>query len=62
MPRTIIADTSCFIVLAKINELHLLQKIYGHILTTPVIAAEFGEPLPEWVLIESVKDRYRQKF
>lgn len=36
--------------------------MYGHILTTPVIAAEFGEPLPEWVLIESVKDRYRQRI
>ena len=35
MPRTIIADTNCFIVLDKIGELHLLQKFYGQIVTTP---------------------------
>lgn len=60
MPKAIISDTSCFIILTNIGELELLQKVYGQILTTPEIAAEFGEPLPEWVEIASVKDKYRQ--
>ena len=60
MPRTIISDTSCFIILTNIGELELLQKVYGQIITTPEIAAEFGEPLPEWVEIAEVKDKYRQ--
>ena len=34
MPKTIISDTSCFIILSNIGELDLLQKVYGHIITT----------------------------
>jgi predicted nucleic acid-binding protein len=62
MHKTIISDTSCFIVLTNIGELHLLQKVYGQILTTPEVAAEYGEVLPEWVAVETVKDNYRQKL
>jgi predicted nucleic acid-binding protein len=29
MPRTIISDTSCFIVLTKIGSLELLHQVYG---------------------------------
>jgi predicted nucleic acid-binding protein len=43
MPKTIISDTSCFILLSKIGELDLLQKLYGEIFTTSVIAEEFGQ-------------------
>lgn len=62
MPKPIIADTSCFIVLSNIGELDILQKVYGEIITTPEIASEFGEVLPEWVEIISVKDIYRQQL
>jgi predicted nucleic acid-binding protein len=60
MPKAIISDTSCFIILTNIGELELLHKVYGQILTTPEIAAEFGESLPEWIEIVEVKDKYRQ--
>lgn len=62
MPRTIISDTSCFIILSKIGELNLLQKVYGQIFTTIEIATEFGEILPEWVIIHPVNDKYRQQI
>ena len=62
MPKTIISDTSCFIILTNIGELDLLRKVYGQIVTTPEIAAEFGEPLPDWVEIVTVADRYRQQL
>jgi len=52
MPKTIISDTSCLIILTNIGELDLLRKTYGSIVTTIEIAIEFGEPLPEWVIIE----------
>jgi predicted nucleic acid-binding protein len=26
------------------------------------IAIEFGEPLPDWVIIEKVSDKYRQQL
>jgi predicted nucleic acid-binding protein len=60
MPKAIISDTSCFIILTNIGELALLYKVYGQILTTPEIAAEFGESLPAWVEIVEVKDKYKQ--
>ena len=60
MPRIIISDPSGFIILTNIGELELLRKVYGQIVTTPEIAAEFGEPLPEWVEIAEAKDKYRQ--
>lgn len=62
MLKAIISDTSCFIILTNIGELDLLHKAYGQILTTPEIAAEFGEPLPDWVEIVEVKDKYRQRI
>jgi len=57
MPKAIISDTSYFIILTNVGELELLQKVYGQIVTTPEIATEFGEPLPEWVEIAEVKDK-----
>jgi predicted nucleic acid-binding protein len=62
MPKIIISDTSCFIILSNIDELELLHKVYGQIITTADIAAEFGEPLPEWVEIQQVGDPYRQQL
>jgi len=59
-PKTIISDTSCFIVLQNIGELDLLHKVYGEVLTTAIVAEEFGEDLPEWVKIESPKDKIKQ--
>lgn len=62
MPKIIISDASCFIVLANIGELELLQRLYGKITTTLDIAIEFGEPLPDWVEILSVTDKSKQKL
>lgn len=62
MHKTIISDTSCFIILSNIGELELLHRVYGEIITTLEIATEFGEVLPEWVLIKSAKDNYRQQL
>jgi predicted nucleic acid-binding protein len=62
MHKTIISDTSCFIILTNIGELELLHKVYGQIVTTLDIATEYGEILPEWVEIATVKDKYRQQL
>ena len=57
----VVADTSCFILLDKIDQLDLLQKIFGSVSTTKEIAIEFNRLLPSWVHIQAVKnDRYRQ--
>lgn len=62
MLRAIISDTSCFIVLEKINELDLLYKIYGQIITTNEVAAEYGQPLPDWIIIKETSDKYRKQI
>ena len=62
MSKTIISDTSCFIVLSKIGQLEMLQQLFNNIVTTPEIADEFGESLPDWVEIVAVKDQYKQQL
>lgn len=57
MPRNIVSDASCFILLDKIGGLYLLQKLYGMVITTPEVLAEFGLPLPSWVDVKSPLDK-----
>ncbi len=53
----VIADTNCFILLDKINELDLLQKVFGRVTTTKEISTEFNKPLPGWVAIQSATNQ-----
>ena len=62
MSKIIISDTSCLIILSKINELDLLRRMYGKVITTAEVANEFGESLPEWVEIRIASDAYRQRI
>jgi predicted nucleic acid-binding protein len=62
MHKTIISDTSCFVILSNIGELDILQKVYGQIVTTKDIAAEYGEILPDWVEIAQVVDKSKQQL
>jgi predicted nucleic acid-binding protein len=50
------------ILFHKIDEFNLLQKVYGKLVTTPQIALEFGEKLPDWIKIQAVKDFKYQEF
>lgn len=52
----VIADASCFILLDKIDRLSLLQQLFGSVITTDIIVAEFGRSLPQWVHIRKVID------
>ena len=58
--NAIIADTSCFILLDKINYLHILREVFVKVTTIRVITNEFGKELPAWVLIENVNDLQHQ--
>ena len=62
MPKIIISDTSTLILFHKIEEFDLLQKVYVELMTTPEIAGEFGEELPDWIKIQEVSDKKYQKF
>ncbi|QQR85280.1 MAG: DUF3368 domain-containing protein [Flavobacteriales bacterium] len=61
MPDIVIADTSCFIALSRIDGLGLLQQVYGSVTTTSVVAAEFGRSLPDWVTIADPDDELRMR-
>lgn len=62
MHKTIISDTSCLILLDKIGELEILHKLFGNIITTSEVAAEFGQPLPSWFEIKDPSDKNYQSI
>ncbi|MBY0432823.1 MAG: DUF3368 domain-containing protein [Cyclobacteriaceae bacterium] len=61
MPDLAIPDTSCLVVLEKINELSLLQKIYREVIVSPEIVEEFGGGLPDWILVRKSENLTLQK-
>jgi len=62
MPKAVISDTSCLIVLSKIGELGLLPSVYGDIIITDAVAEEFGLPLPEWMRLMNPRDGHYQQI
>lgn len=62
MPKVVISDTSALILFQKIEHLNLLNKVYGELITTPEIAEEYGDKLPEWIKIQSVSDKKYQEI
>lgn len=62
MHSIVISDTSCLIILDNIGELDLLRKVYSSVYTTPEVISEFSGELPDWIIVEPVKDKKYQKF
>ncbi len=62
MRKIIISDASTLIIFHKIDEFEILHKVYGEILTTPEVAEEFGEELPDWIIVKTVTDKKYQRF
>ena len=62
MPKIIISDTSCLIILNKIGELDLLRQLYNTVTITQDILLEYGEQLPDWIEVQQANDQYRQQL
>jgi predicted nucleic acid-binding protein len=62
MQKTIIADSSCLILLDKIEELELLKHLFGKVIITSIIAEEFGVALPDWILIKDAENKNYQNI
>ncbi|OPZ25091.1 MAG: hypothetical protein BWZ00_01892 [Bacteroidetes bacterium ADurb.BinA174] len=62
MPKIIISDTSCLIILSNIAQLELLHKMYGEIVITPEILEEYQDVVPDWIVVQTVSDKYRQRI
>lgn len=56
MQTLIISDTACLILLDKIGKIDILKGLYGQITVTTIIAEEFKNVLPNWILIENPKN------
>jgi predicted nucleic acid-binding protein len=55
MLKNIIVDSSCLIILTKINELNLLRLLYSKVFVTNEIANEFGSELPDWFTVYPIE-------
>jgi hypothetical protein len=62
MQKIIVSDTSCLILLDKLGRLDLLKTLFGNVTITQIIADEFGNSLPEFIIIENPKDKNYQKI
>ena len=60
MPNVIVADTSCLILLSKIEELELLEKVFGEVTVTEVVKSEFVDPLPQWITITNPSSNFHK--
>jgi len=53
MQKNIVCDASCLILLNRIDQLDLLQKVFGEIWITNIIAREIKIVNPEWMKIRN---------
>jgi len=60
MNKTVIADTSCLIALDNIGFLHILKDLYQEVVITKEVQSEFGDRIPEWIIVTDVKDQEQQ--
>jgi predicted nucleic acid-binding protein len=58
----IISDTSCLILLNKIDELNLLKQFGLPVFITSTISKEFRNKLPEWIEIKDPNNKHYQKI
>jgi predicted nucleic acid-binding protein len=62
MQRIIVSDTSCLILLHKVNLLHLLKELFGHITITQVVAKEYNDHLPDFIHIRDPQNLHAIKI
>ena len=63
MPKNILVDTSCLILLSKIGRLNFLHDLFDSIKTTTIVKQEFRKPLPAWIeIIDSKEADYLPLF
>ena len=62
MLKIVISDTSTLILFQKIDELMILYKVYGELITTQEIANEYGDNLPDWIKVKPTSDKKYLNF
>jgi len=59
--KIVISDTSCLIGFANIGRLDILRDLCPSLITTPEVAAEYKDPLPDWIQIIKVHNTAKTK-
>ncbi len=62
MSKIIVSDTSCLILLDKLDRLFILKQLFETITITPEIKSEYGKAVPPWIKIASPKNIKYQKI
>jgi len=60
--KTAILDTSCIILLNKIDELLIIKKLFETVLSSKEVAHEFKKPMPSWIKIKNPQNKNYQKL
>lgn len=60
MDKIIISDTSCLIALSNVGMLQILKDLFGEVLITREVKDEFGNQLPNWIIVSQVKNKLKQ--
>ena len=60
MSKIIVSDTSCLILLDKLNLLFILKELFEEIAITPEIEKEYGQTLTAWIKVVAVQNKVYQ--
>ncbi|MCL2348661.1 MAG: hypothetical protein FWC50_10430 [Planctomycetaceae bacterium] len=55
----VISDASCLIALERIHALPILFQLFGKVIVTEEVAAEYGLKLPDWIEVRGVINRQK---
>lgn len=56
MSDIVISDASCLIAFERINQLDILRLLFSEICTTTQVKSEFGNTLPDWIIIRDASN------
>lgn len=60
--KIIVSDTSCLILLLKIDEIGILKEMSNKVFVTSVIKNELKQDLPVWIQVLDPKDKHYQSI
>ena len=60
--KIIVSDTSCLILLLKIDEIGILKEMSNQVFVTSVIKDELKQDLPGWIQVLDPRDKHYQSI
>lgn len=57
----VISNTSCLILLSKIQQFGILKNLYNTVVITDTVKTEFGENIPDFIKVKNPKQEFSVK-